>query len=235
MAGIAANWFRCRHYKEKKHFREYREDAMLTGLFSLIFVGALVLGVYCIFVGATTYDDHMLMAGQIRSLEADNNKLSFELTRRKEFIVADDPAWGAMKYMAQEFGVYGFEAGAKIQGKPCTILTTAPPDSASVASAVHSLAGAVSGCRAFGYWDEGNPDIDEVITKGSIPGTVIIHADRENKAANSLAINLQSEFIFKRSYKPMETKSPLYQGQGDPNDNVIWLQFGSGITRIGHN
>ncbi|SPE24854.1 hypothetical protein SBA2_230004 [Acidobacteriia bacterium SbA2] len=235
MAGIAANWFRCRHYTQKKHFREYRNEALLTGLLSVIFVGVLVFIVYCIFTGSTIYDDHMSMADQLRKLEADNNKLSSELARRKEFILADDPAWGAMKHIAHEFGVYGFEVGAKKQGKPCTILITAPPDSASIASALHSLAGAVSGCRDFGHWEEGNPDIDEVITKGAISGVVILHADRENRAANNLAINLQGEFIFKRSYKPMDTKVPLYPGQGDPNDTVIWLQFGSGITRIGHN
>jgi hypothetical protein len=91
----------------------------------------------------------MLLAGEGHKLSADNNRLAFELERRKEFIVSDDKAWGAMRYMAQEFGAYGFEVGAKIQGKPCTILFTAPSDSLSIASAVASLAGATSGCRVI--------------------------------------------------------------------------------------
>lgn len=233
-AVIAAKWFITRNYKQKKHFGDALKEWLLTGLAMLLLAVLFVAVVYCCFVVRTVYDDHMAIAARLRMLEADNKRLDSDLGRRKEFMVAGDPAYGGMLYMAEQFGVYGFEVGGRPKGKPCTILTTAPPDSASIAEAVHMLAGSVSGCRAFGFWEQGNPDIEEVIAKGSVPGVVVLHADRGNAAANSLAINLQSEFVFRRSYEPMQSHVPLYGGQGDPNDSVIWLQFGSGIGHLGH-
>ena len=149
-------------------------------------------------------------------------------------MVAGDPAYGAMLYMAEQFGVYGFEVGGRPKGNPCTILTTAPPDSASIAEAVHMLAGSVLGCRAFGFW-RGNPDIHEVVAKGSVPGVVVLHADRGNAAANSLAINLQSEFVFRRSYEPMQSDVPLYGAKATRTTVSLVLNLGAEWRYLGHN
>jgi hypothetical protein len=87
----------------------------------------------------------------------------------------------------------------------------------------------------FGPWPEGNPDIDEITKNGSVSGAIVMHASKEIRAVDNLAVNLQGEFIFKRSYKPMEGKIKLCEGQGTTNESVVWLQFGTNITRIGHN
>jgi hypothetical protein len=45
IASLSASWYRCRHYKEKKHFKEALKESWLTGIFLTIGV-VTVIGLY---------------------------------------------------------------------------------------------------------------------------------------------------------------------------------------------
>ena len=74
-----------------------------------------------------------------------------------------------------------------------------------------------------------NPDVGTQTTKGMVPGLIVLHAARNNRAANQLFINLGNLIQLKRSYDlpAASERKRLYQDvdQGD----LVWLQFGTDV------
>jgi hypothetical protein len=141
-----------------------------------------------------------------------------------------------MIFVFQAFTGYGFTLGVRpvvAPAKVCVILFTAPEDSLQIASSIAQFSAPLAGCSVFGPFSSGNPDIDDATTKGMIPGFIILHADRDNKAADALTYKLQGELPFRRSYKPFPSTFTMYQNEGKMNETVMWLQFGSGVKWIG--
>src|ERR1700686_2669995 len=97
-----------------------------------------------------------------------------------------------------------------------------------LASAVAQFSNSVSGCSTFGPFPPGNPDLDEDVLDGMVPGAIVVHAPRDDKAADTLAMHLGNQIQVRRSFTPSKTpKSRIYQSLHQYTESFIWLQFGT--------
>jgi len=192
--------------------------------------GALVLVVYlCAFVWATIhiiYKDHQTLAVENERLTDSTKTLSAELEWRKHNISTTDPVFPNVIYLLEAFHVYRHQR----KDEPCVLRVTASPDSLPLASAVAQFSNSVSGCFTFGPDPAGDPDVDKAALDGAIPGMVVFHADRDDKAADALFTNLGNQIQLRRSYDPLPQAILNFSVPATGRVRVIWLQFGAGVT-----
>jgi len=171
----------------------------------------------------TIYADHQ----ELSTLRIQNRQLSSSLEWRKDNISTTDPVFPNIIYLLQAFQIYRLEQ----HGKPCVIYLTSMPDSSALASVVAQFSNSVSGCSTFGPDAVGNPDLDDMAADGMVPGVILIHAQRDDKAALRLQERLGNQIQTRLSYKPPTLpKNRLYAGSRDNyRENFVWLQFGSGV------
>jgi len=223
-SALTAKWFELRGQRIANPFRQALGGSVLTGLFLAGgIVGLLFIALFA-FIVRTVYQDHESLVHDRDSFAERNERLSAELERKRHFLDTTDPAFGNIVFVLRAFQQYR----NAMQGRPCVIWFSAPLDTLPMAFAIAQFSSTVSGCMTFGPTPPGNPDLDEEATDGMIPGVVLLHADRDNQGANELALTLQAELNFRRSYKLLSKKFVHYQNQGKMNETVMWLQFGTG-------
>jgi hypothetical protein len=83
----------------------------------------------------------------------------------------------------------------------------------------------VTGCFTFGPFmiSDQNPEFEIEANDGMVPDAIVFHADKDDKAAEQLFINLGNQIKLVRSYKPALRNSQV----PTPQARVIWLQFGT--------
>jgi hypothetical protein len=98
---------------------------------------------------------------------------------------------------------------------------------------VAQFSNSISGCFTFGP-DENlslNPDLEKRAMNGMVPGTIVFHAAREDRAANELFMRLGNLLPLKRSFEvpsPSE-RARIYSIPNPGREDVIWLQFGTNV------
>jgi len=124
-----------------------------------------------------------------------------------------------LMYMQQAFRSYrGMLGGFKPIS--CQIRITAPSNSGPMPSTVAEFSIQVTNCATFGPMPSNdNPDEERDAITGMVPGVIVFHARKNDKAAFALFDNLSNLLPLKRSYDVPK---------GSP-DNFIWLQFGSNM------
>ncbi len=157
------------------------------------------------------YQDH-------QGLSTKNHQLASQLYRQNRGITSEDPAYIGLVQILRQFQGYG----SAIQGKPCTIVFTAEPDSVDVAQAIAETSALVSKCNTVAPNPPELPDFISNKEEGTVPGAIVVHASRENRAAISFQRGLGNLLPTRYSYVP--PKNPSFA----MTDNVMWLQFGSG-------
>jgi len=83
----------------------------------------------------------------------------------------------------------------------------------------------VTGCFTFGPFmiSDQNPEFEIEANDGMVPDAIVFHADKDDKAAEQLFINLGNQIKLVRSYKPALRNFQV----PTPQARVIWLQFGT--------
>lgn len=231
--------------------KELQKHLMETAIIALFAFGTVTLIVYgtqfAWEVAKVGYEDHQTLASKASSLEAerphlvdpasrdgDIQKLKKQLSEaqtqlewRRDNISTSDPVFPNIIYLLQAFQIYRGE-----QRKPCVIYFTAMPDSLPLASAMAQFSNSVSGCFTFGPDVVGNPDIDDMAKDGMVPGVILVHILRGDKAALGLQERLGNQIQTRLSYKPPTIpRDHLYAGNEfkDHTESFIWLQFGTGV------
>lgn len=172
---------------------------------------------------STIYGDHQ----ELSSLRVQNRQLSSSLEWRRDNISTTDPVFPNIIYLLQAFQIYRLEQ----KGKPCVIYVTSKPDSSALASVVAQFSNSVSGCSTFGPDAVGNPDLEEMAADGMVPGVIVVHTQRDDKAALGLQERLGNQIQTRLSYRPPALpKNRLYAGSRyNYTESFVWLQFGSGV------
>jgi hypothetical protein len=160
-------------------------------------------------------------------LKKTNNGMSAELEWRKNNLSTNDPIFVNIIYLLQDFQIYR----AVRHGEPCVIYITATPDTLALASAVAQFSNSVSECSTFGPMPVGNPDTDDMTMDGMVPRVVVVHTQRDDKAALELQERLGNQIQTRLSYKPPKIpKDHLYAGSRyNYTERFVWLQFGTGV------
>jgi hypothetical protein len=143
-------------------------------------------------------------------------------------MVTTDPVFPNTIYLLQAFGIYRHAE----KGQTCVVYLTAPPQGSSVASMVAQFTNSVSDCFTFGPMDGGiDPDVGKLASDGMIPGTIVLHAPRDNKAALELFDHLSNLLPLRRSYDmpSPDQLSRMYSVPNKGHEDLVWLQFGSGV------
>ena len=213
LANLAWKWVQLNRQKSDRPFRTALSDSIWPGVLTAIGLGTLILLTFEGFFVRTVYDIHQSLAETNRQLVASNSSLTAELEIRKHSISTSDPVFPNTIYMLQAFNIYRHALG----GAHCQIKVTAPPESGALASMIAQFSNSVSGCNTFGPMEtRTNPDVEKETRDGMDPDLLILHADRGDKAADQLFMNLGNQIQMKRSYDlpPGSLKG------------FIWLQFG---------
>ena len=222
-AGVAANWLDLRRKRTPAPLVKALLGSRSLGIFSATGVGLLVLTVFSIFFVQTVYGGHQWLVAENKRLADENVVLSANLNWRKHNISTTDPIFRNIVGLLGSFQAYRIN----LKGSPCVIWITAPADSLPLASSLAQLSNSVSGCSTFGPFPSGNPDGEDVLD-GMVPGVIVIHAPRDDRAANQLESNLANQIQVGRSFKPPKTpKTRLYQSLHQYRESFIWLQFGT--------
>ncbi len=189
----------------------WEQDAWIA-LRVIVVVTVLVYGPIFLYQGfvQTIYQDHQWAV----RLAKQNTELSAKLERKRHSLDMTDPVFSNTIYLLQAFSIYRHA----LDGSPCQIKVTAPPESQSMASMVAQFSNSVSSCNTFGPFEtRSNPDVEKETMDGMVPGLIIFHAVRNDKAADQLFIALGNQIQLKRSYE-IPPGSPKH---------LVWLQFGT--------
>jgi hypothetical protein len=192
-------------------------------------VFVVVLVAYLIFFVPTVYKVHQSQAQQVNTLNVENTKLTHELARRKQTVPIEDPAFSNIISLLQAFDSYR----RVHEGKPCVMWFSATSDSMAIASMFARLSAAASACGTFGPSPDGriDPDVERDMKEGMIPGVVVIHMARKDKAAMALWSALSNQVQTRISYEmPKTPKNKMWGGdQYNYQEDFIWLQFGDDV------
>jgi hypothetical protein len=211
------------HRLSKKPHREavnatwdYFHDNFLTpfwGYIALFLVLGFALGPYKVHEQDTQkVANRDLLSNQVQ-------ELTKQLNAARDNLDVRSPAANNLMYMLQAFRSYrGMLGGYKPIS--CLVRLTAPPDSGPIPSTLSQFSIQVTNCTTFGPMLTGqSPDEERDALTGMVPGVIVFHSRRDDKAAFALFDNLSSLLPLKRSYEVPK---------GSP-ENFIWLQFGSDV------
>jgi hypothetical protein len=153
------------------------------------------------------------------SLSHEVKDLQQQLELAKNDLDVSSPAANNLMYMLQAFrGCRGAIGGFKPIS--CLVRLTAPPDSGPIPGTVAQFSIQVTNCRTFGPMSStDSPDEERDTITGMVPGAIVFHSRKDDKAAFALFDNLSNLLPLKRSYDVRE---------GSP-DNFIWLEFGPNV------
>jgi hypothetical protein len=205
------------------YFRDVAWTPLLTFL-ALFLISEFLVGPYAVYV----QDQAQLRQDRekIGRLTQDNKELQTAIDLKRNFLEIHDPVFSNTVYLLQAFRAYYYGiGGTRI---PCQIEITSPPDGGPLPMLIGQLSIQADNCGTFGPMDGNmNPDVEKITNEGMIPGVVVFHAARDDKAADTLFGNLASLVPLKRSYSlpaPNGIAPPV-----DPQEHQIWLQFGPNV------
>jgi hypothetical protein len=223
---VAARWIELKREQTDSPFERAFLGSRLPGLFLGAGVVGLVFVAFFVFLVRTVYFDHQSLVLANTKCLSQNAKLSADLEWRKNNLATGDPVFVNIIYLLQDFQIYR----AARHGEPCVIYITATPDTLALASAVAQFSNSVSECSTFGPMPVGNPDTDEMATDGMVPGVIVVHTQRDDRAALELQERLGNQIQTRISYKsPKIPKDHLYAGsRHNYTERFVWLQFGTG-------
>jgi len=145
--------------------------------------------------------------------------LQDQLELARNNVSVSSPAANNLMYMMQAFRSYRGMLGGYMP-IPCQVRFTAPADSREIAGTLSEFSIQVTNCTTFGPMGTSeSPDEEHDTLTGMVPGTIVFHSRREDKAAFALYGNLSNLLPLKGSYEIPKGSPP----------NFIWLQFGSGV------
>jgi len=201
--------------------RSWRNAPRRMIVAGLIGVFLIALG---IFIVRAVYDDHQELVTENKNLSATNANLKAQLEDRKNNLSTTDPVFPNLVFMVRTFSIYK-EA---LNGEPCAIEVTSPPESASIAKVMAQFAHSATNCYTFGPEDTPvDADAEKHITDGMVSETIVFHAAKDDKAADALFNNLSNQIAMQRSYD----LPPIRDRQIPDHVHVraIWLQFGPNV------
>jgi hypothetical protein len=99
-----------------------------------------------------------------------------------------------------------------------------------LARAVAQFSNSVSDCFTFGPEAGGDSDTDDAARNGMIPGVIVFHAERDDKAADQLFNLLGNQIQLRRSYRPIPPTIRNFSIPATGKIRMIWLQFGTGVV-----
>jgi hypothetical protein len=211
---------RCKkksHSEAVKESWDYFHDNIMTPVLAylgLFFLLGFALGPYEI------HEQDAAKIADRNSLVKQVNDLQGQLQLARNNLDVSTPAANHLMYLLQAFRGYRAMLGG-FNPISCQVRITAPPDSGQIVSTIAQFSIQVTNCNTFGPMiTSSDPDEEKDTVTGMIPGVVVFHARRNDKAAFQLYDNLSTLLPLKRSYEV-----PV----GSPQ-NFIWLQFGSHIT-----
>jgi hypothetical protein len=223
---VAEKWLRLKRAHSTEPFLESLRGSLWLGVFSAGGVTILVAFVFVVFVVRTIYGDHERLVQRNEELTAHNRMLSEGLEWRKHNVSTTDAVFPNLIYLLQAFQIY---RGAQ-SGRPCVLWITATSDSAALASVVAQFSNSVSGCFTIGPVSSEIPDLDDDVMDGMVPGVIVLHAPRDDTAADQLQVHLGNQIQVRRSYKsPRTPKTRLYSSVHQYKESFIWLQFGTNV------
>jgi len=220
------------------------------GTVTEVWVGVIVVA-FCFwvwFIVETIYQDHSELVransanistiSDLRSSEdaklsrlraSDVNEianLKRDLEAHRHAIFTTDPVFPNIIYMLQAFSMFRTAA----HGEMCVMSFTVPASGSSGAMAmtIAQLSNSVSGCNTIGP-DDGtrDPDIRAHALNGMVSDAIVLHAGRDDKAANTLFDALGNQIKIVRSYDVPSKLNYIAPPGGFPH--TIWLQFGDKV------
>jgi hypothetical protein len=201
-------------------------DSGVEGAFIVAGMIALVIIAWGIAIIPTIFNDHMDMAARNKALAKDNSDLLMRLEVHRHSVVTTDPVFPNLIYMLQAFRTFRNNT----HGEPCVIKFTAVPESQDIASLFSQLSIQASNCFTFGpdnnTWM--NPDLIGEAKNGTTEGTIVFHANKDDRAANELFLLLSNQIRMQRSYQL--PSNPGYELPiGLQQLHTIWFQFGPNV------
>ena len=210
-----------------KEFEKEPITKVAIALFAFAAVALVLYGTQLAWeVAHVTYEDHKVLvtklgsvsegdAEAISGLKIDNKNLKLQLDTKSHELDVGDPAFQNLMAIERVFSVWRRAIG---ETAPCEVKITAPPASYALASSIGALANNASLCAVSGPQATGsNPDVDRDTFDGIDPEKVILHAPRDDQAANQMQNGLSNFIEIRRSYDVPAGHQP----------NFIWLQFGT--------
>ena len=228
IASVAAKWYALRKTSTSQPFSQTLRGSILAGEFLAVGMIGLVLISCAVFLVLTVYNDHQSLVNATNLLFKKRTDLAKELEIRKHSMVTTDPVFPNTIYLLEAFNTYRHAQN----GRPCVILLSEPTGGGSMASMVGQFSNSVSGCFTFGPMDSRiDPDVEEQATNGMIPGMIVLHAARDDKAADQLLIHLGNQIQVKRSFDLPSAieRRPMYSIPTPGRETLIWLQFGPDV------
>jgi hypothetical protein len=209
-------------YRGKEAMKARAKENFHIGLFVWLVVSVVIyVPVFGYAVVKIVYGDHQSLVQANTDLMLRNKEMASKLDKKTHSLDTTDPVFPNTIYLLQAFASYRHALGGV--DKPCQVKVTAPPESGSLAMAsmVAQLSVAASNCSTFGPMDSSiDPDVDKEAMNGMVPGVIVFHAAKGDRAADQLFSALSNQIQLRRSYD-VPTSSSL--------EHFIWLQFGTGV------
>jgi hypothetical protein len=209
-------WKKVSHKDAIERSRSIYEDNIKTPFYVFIAFGLLVFSVLAPY---KLHEQDELKIASMDSLREQVRSLQEQLEMRENNLDVHSPAANNLMYMLQAFrGYRGMIGGFKPTS--CHIRVTAPSNAGPIPSAISGFSIQVTNCETYGPMPVGDsPDEERDTLTGMIPGVIVFHSRRGDKAAFALFDNLSNLLPLKRSFDVPK---------GSPDD-FIWLQFGSDV------
>jgi hypothetical protein len=178
---------------------------------------------YAVFVVRTIYYDHAGLTWSLQREQAKTIELEKELARRQHIISPTDPFFSDVDHLMTAFRIFK----AKTHDEPCVVRITAPKSAEGYAVMISSFSIAVDNCSTFGPMiGDVDPDEIEDTNIGMVPDAIVLHARKDDEAANALFVELSNQVHLVRSY---DTGRANYQVPPQGYRHVVWLQVGSNV------
>jgi hypothetical protein len=168
---------------------------------------------------SVVYQEHQMWVQKDGQQVIEISGLKDQLRQKEQMLQVGDPAFHNMTNSIRAFMTWrraiGYDA-------PCRILVTTPDrDDGGLYMTFITFAVFGSNCPNGDLNNVGvkPEDIERETQKEMLPGVLVFHAPSNAKGANQLATDLSDLFPLKR----------VYAIPGNPSENTIWIQFGSGM------
>jgi hypothetical protein len=204
------------------------------GFFTFAAIALVVFLSWIVFVARTVYFDHtglryansaqLMKSGQSSAADAQEiARLKAEVEFQQNNITTQEPVFINIRDLLQSFAVFRSD----LNKESCFVKITAPHETEPLARVMGSFSTATSNCPTFGpMLGNIDPDETEATMRGMVSDAIVFHAARDDKAANTLAMNLGNRIKLVRSYDLPKTD---YQIPLGGYQHTVWLQFGDKV------